>query len=176
MNIEQIINFSCPRWDELPSQGLFNREVVSYINQILEPIVDKDQELTETMVQNYSKWQMIPKIKGRKYERIQIAYLLVITIYKQILNIKQVYEGVDNLLSRMDTKEAYDAFAQSLENAIRSIFMPVIDGRSYEITDLNIKRDDIGVVAIAYAFSLKLFSSVLIDQKGLSKLTDYKKD
>lgn len=171
MSFEKIYNFRCPRWEDLPDRPIFNKNVVVFINNALEPILDSEHKLTTTMIQNYSKWKFIPKITGRKYERIHIAYLIVICIYKQILNIKEVNEGVRLMLNRMDPQEAYDSFAEYLERAIHRTFSNV-EADGYEFKGFTSNTDIVGTKLIAHSFALKLLGETVIKNGGYENLGD----
>jgi len=169
MNIKNIYSFRCPRWEELPKEPKFNKEVVAYINETFEPILEKEYYLTTTMVQNYIKWGILPNPKGRKYDRFQIACLIVITIYKQVLNIDYVKKGVDLLLKRMDKEAAFNCFAESLEVSIKREFAYLIkdkvDSRQEKIND-----DYIGLLAVSSAFVLKLLANIVIASQGVGNI------
>lgn len=88
MDIKNIYNFHCPRWDEIPEEDMFNKEVVSFINSSLSDILNEEDYLTTTMVQNYLKWEIIDRPLGRKYNRSHVAKLIVITILNKFLVLK----------------------------------------------------------------------------------------
>lgn len=169
MNIKRIYSFRCPRWDELPEEPKFNKEVVAYINETFEPILEKEHYLTTTMVQNYIKWGILPNPKGRKYDRFQIACLIVITIYKQVLNIDYVKKGVDLLLKRMDREAAYNCFANSIELSIKREFGYLMKDK-VQLKEEKLNDEYIGLLAVSSAFVLKLLANIVISSQGIENI------
>lgn len=165
-NIEKILKFKCPRWDELPEGPLFNKEVVNYINEIFDPLMLEEKAITTTMVQNYIKWGFIPKPEGRKYDKTQIAYLVVISIYKQVLNIKDVRRGVDLQLDLMDRKSAYNNFANALDMALNRTFKSIVEENRFKLGEFENTPKTAGIDVIAHAFSLKLLGTLIIINDG----------
>ena len=168
--LEAIYNFHCPRWDELPGERIFNQEVVDYICKVLEPISFDEVPITTTMVQNYVKLEYMPKSPGRKYNRTQIAYLIVISIYKRVLNIKDVRKGVDLQLNLMDIKAAYNIFAQGLEDGIRRNFKSTIESNEFKLCEFVGVPESAGIDIIAHAFALRLLGTILIESNGYKGL------
>lgn len=172
MRFQKIINFHCPRWDELPSEPLFNRDLVAYVNRILNNILFDNDYLTQTMVQNYSKWGVIPKIHGRKYERQHVAYLIIITIYKQVLSLDDLKEGLRLQLNLMTLEEAYDSFAYILEQALKTVFQGVFTQAPLAIDSQIIIKDAEGVSLIANTYAQKLLGSMIIQSGGYQKMKE----
>ena len=168
--IKEIYSFKCPRWNELPEEPLFNQEAVEYINSVLEPLMVDEKAITTTMVQNYVKHGYLPKSYGRKYDRTQIAYLIVISIYKQVLNIKEVRKGLDLQLSLMDYEKAYNTFARSLNKALRRTFKPLVLTGEFHLDEFKSSKKSAGVDMIANSFSLKLLGTILIQNDGFQGL------
>ena len=56
---EDIINFHCPRWNELPDIELYMDQVVSIIEKNFSCFVgDKNKIVTSTMINNYVKQRL----------------------------------------------------------------------------------------------------------------------
>ncbi len=172
MNIQEIVAFHCPRWDELPSEPMFNRELVSYVNETLACILLNDEGLTQTMVQNYSKWGVIPKITGRKYEREHVAYLIIITIYKQVLSLEDLKEGLKLQLKLMPFEQGYDYFARMLEEALLNVFTSVHPDQPLIIKKQHIQSQVEGVSLIANTYAQKLLGSHIIQSGGYGKIKE----
>lgn len=168
----EIYNFHCPRWKELPDQTLFNQEVVNYIAKNLKPIMFEEFPITKTMVQNYTKLGFLPKPEGRKYNRTQIAYLIVIAVYKQVLNISEVKRGVELQLDFMRINRAYDTFAQTVEDALKNVFGYMVEKGEKYIGGFKVDERKLGVELIANAFALKLLGTMILQQRGFKNLEE----
>ncbi len=167
---QDIYNFRCPRWSELPNQPILSSAVVSYICETLAPIMNGEVAITKTMIQNYSKWGYLPKCNGRKYNREQIALLIVISVYKNIIDIKDIKDGVDLQLKIMTIEEAYACFAEALEIALNHTFYPVVKQASKIDYNVAAPADQLAITLLANAFALKLLSSIIIKESGYKNL------
>ena len=79
---ESILNFKLPHYNELPSMGLFLEQTVKYINNCLAPL--EEFKITSAMISNYVKMDIISNPDHKTYSKEQIAYLIYITIFKNI--------------------------------------------------------------------------------------------
>lgn len=166
--LKEFLAFTCPMWDELPEIPLFNHEVVDYINQTLSPIILEENPITPTMIQNYSKWGVIPKLRGRKYDRRQISCLIIISVYKQVINISDIKEGIKLQLKLGSLEEGYNIFASSLNSSIRRIFKAVLEEEKILLDGYQVEKGREGVEAIMYAFTLKLLGTSIIRSGGFA--------
>ncbi len=114
------------------------------------------------MIQNYSKWGYIPRPTGRKYNREQIAHLIVISVFKQLFDISNIKKGVD--LQLMANQQAYNNFADLLENALQTTFSPVINGETHIVNRIDISESQIGIALYANTFALKLLGLLIIEE------------
>lgn len=167
--IKNILSFHCPAWDELPEKPMFNQEVVDYVQSVLDPLMEGKVALTPTMIQNYSKWGAIPKIPGRKYGKEQIAILLTIAIYKQVLPIDQVREGVELQVKNVSIDKSFDIFSETMNTAIQRIFKNA-GQKLYELESVKFLPNTEGIQAVSYAFAAKLLATLIIDLGGYKKL------
>ncbi len=168
--IEAIKNFKCPRWNDLPVQPMFNSQLVTYLNEMLEPIMYDVQPMTPTMIQNYSKWGILPKISGRKYGKTQIAVLIAVAVYKQVLNIDEVKKGIDLQMNHESLAESYDTFAEALDKALDKVFCSVGEDEIFNLSQTSFPQNTEGVNVVATAFALKLLAKLIIDGNGYQSL------
>lgn len=168
--MKKIDQFKCPRWNDLPTNGIRSSEVIGYVENILNPISLEDPILTATMIQNYRRWGLLSKKEGRLYYKEDIAKILVICVYKQILTIEEVKKGIKLSLQQLSVEESYDTFAETLETCIKSISDFVKNKKDLNIYDLNIEGNKAGLSVIAYAYAMKLLGSTIIQADGLKNL------
>ena len=94
----EVMGFHMPRYEELPRMDLYLEQVIEEVVYILQPIFGDNQEetwITRTMVGNYVKQGIIPRPKGKKYTKEHIAYLLYISIAKQVLSMGEIKHLVE---------------------------------------------------------------------------------
>ena len=88
---DTLQDFHLPRWEELPNFDLYLDQVITLIEGYLQHLFDEENDtiLTSAMINNYVKLKLIPKAEKKRYNRVHIAYLIAITILKQVLTISR---------------------------------------------------------------------------------------
>ena len=107
-----------PRWEELPKLELYADQVLMLINPFCEQFHVKP--LTKAMINNYVKLGLIPPPQKKRYQRLHIAYLFVITFLKEGFDIALIKDGILKETKRLGLKEAYNGFIEALEGALCS--------------------------------------------------------
>ena len=119
-----IRSFHMPRYRDLPSVQLYREQVISYVEQVLSPL-DAAVEgpwLTQSMVNNYVKSGLVGAPHKKLYGTDQIARLIVICIFKQVLSINAVSSLFRIQRMTYDIDVAYDYVATELEAALAASF------------------------------------------------------
>lgn len=123
--MQELQHYHLPRWEELPDIELYMDQIITLIERYLFPLVtqaedDKNKVITAAMINNYVKLGIMPKPYKKRYERIHLAHLIVITVLKQVILIPEVKQGIylQSIISG-NIETAYDLFCDELEGAIR---------------------------------------------------------
>lgn len=75
-------------WEDLPDLGLYMDQVVTYLERQFWPLFgDARRVITPSMVNNYVKSGLVARPTGKKYERAQIAQLIILCALKQVLSL-----------------------------------------------------------------------------------------
>ena len=128
---EKVQAFSLPKYNELPTIGLYLDQVTQYINNYVVPV--GCPEITASMISNYVKQNIIPAPVIKQYPRETIAYLIAISICKSALSIESMGKMFAKQRQIYDVQTAYDYFCCELENVL------------YYISGLKEELDTIGV-------------------------------
>ena len=132
---ESIRAFRLPRYEEIPTVGLYLEQVTKYIGEYLDPI--QEDALTSSMISNYVKKHLIENPVKKQYSRDQIAYLIFIAVAKNVLSLDALMNFIDLQKRTYAAQRAYDYFCQQFENLLRFTF---------EVTDtVDLDFDDSGV-------------------------------
>ncbi len=164
--MEQVRQYRLPRWEELPDIELYMDQVITLIERYLTPLVGQNDNkiITAAMINNYVKLDIMPKPFKKRYERVHLAHLIVITILKQILLIPDVKEGIF-LQSKLCTiPEAYNIFCEEQERTLRIMAdqyrhaylgepMPPIE---------SVELDHMGMHMACMSFAGKVFAEQII--------------
>lgn len=117
----QLEQIHLPRWSELPQLDLYMDQVVTLIERYLSLFfIDKQEKmLTKSMVNNYVKLQLIPAPVKKQYSKRHVAFLIAITVLKQVVTIREVKDGINNLARVLGEKRAYNFFCEEVEAAVQ---------------------------------------------------------
>ena len=112
--------FALPRYDQLPTMGLYLDQTVQYVNSHFRTFAG--MELTGSMVSNYVKKGLFTHPVRKKYMRDQIAYLMYIVAVKNVLSMENI-QMLFAIQQEISTAErAYNTFCAELESAIGQVF------------------------------------------------------
>lgn len=153
---DDLVQYHCPRWNELPEIELYIDQVVTIIQSNLKIFVkDEENIITPSMINNYVKQQIIEAPEKKKYKRTHLAHLFVICIFKRLMSISDIADAITQIKKVYSVEEAYNLFCDELENALKA----TINGEL--ITYAQAKNREIARLrAIAIAYS----NSVLADR------------
>lgn len=122
---EQVENFHCPRWEELPTLPLYMDQVLMILEEALQLFLEqsekgKDRVVTPTMINNYVKQKLISPPEKKKYHREHIALLIMVSILKKALSMAEITGVITLMIEDGGIQSAYDLFCDKLERALRS--------------------------------------------------------
>ena len=71
-----ILEFSLPRFNELPKVPLYKDQVITYLDNLSKVLNIKNTEkvLTPTMINSYVKQKIVSPPKDKKYNEKHLAY------------------------------------------------------------------------------------------------------
>ena len=114
---EELINYHCPRWNELPEIELYIDQVICVLQSNLS-IFSKEENspvITPNMINNYVKQEVLKPPVKKKYNKTHLAYLFVICILKR--SMQKTYS----------VEDGYNVFCEELEKALKNAFNPEIE-------------------------------------------------
>lgn len=126
-NFEDIV---FPHWDDLPNFDLYMDQVVAYINQVLAPL--EMPTVTSTMINNYVKKKMILAPVKKKYQTLQVADILIISLLKPIFSLDQIRAAIDQITIDNYPKKAYNSFVDTLLGFFKNPTNQPLEGASLE--------------------------------------------
>ena len=117
-NFNRLLNYRLPAWEDLPSD-IQSRQFQRFVQHELGWLFPDEPLLTGYMLQNYLKWDILPPVEGRKYNREHVAWCLVISLLKQVLSLDQVKLGILMQYRLMPIKDSYEVFREVFRGAAR---------------------------------------------------------
>lgn len=118
--IEKISNMRPAEWESMPDIQLYMDQVLLYMER--QHIgLSVGEELTSAMVNNYIKKGLLPRAKGKRYEKEHIAYLTMICMFKQILSVPETDNLLKLLLENADTEDVYARYRLELDEKLKEM-------------------------------------------------------
>ena len=157
-------DFSLPRWEQIPTLGLYMDQVVTVIEQVLSPLIGFEGEacITPSMINNYVKLGMVQKPDKKKYSRDHIASLIVITILKQSTAIGDIRLGIDTALKNGDKKICYDSFCDYVEKAVRIVAQSVVSTDDMVSLQFSFNPEHTMITAAVCSFATKIITAKML--------------
>ena len=105
-----------PEWEQLPDFGLYMDQVQTLLAQYLSflPQDSDEQVITTSAINNYVRTGIMPPPNRKKYERIHIAYLIMICSLKQSLSMSEIQKIIPSGLSEDEIRSAYTDFCPAV--------------------------------------------------------------
>ena len=88
--MEKVDQLTYVRPEEIPSLDLYMDQVLTFINERMVHLIrspKEDKILTKTMINNYTKSELLPASHKKKYSKDHILLLLLIYYFKGVLSI-----------------------------------------------------------------------------------------
>ncbi len=164
---ESVSNFRLPRWEQIPTLGLYMDQVVTVIEDMLMPLIGINGEaiITPSMINNYVKLGMVKKPDKKKYSREHIASLIVFTILKQAASIGDIRLGIDTVLTTNEKDVCYDSFCDYVERSVKIVAQSVLSsGQDGEDTQIHFSynANHTMITMAVCSFATKIFTSKML--------------
>lgn len=168
---KHISAFSLPAWEDIPDFGLYMDQIITLMTQYLDylpPDVKDKQLITSASVNNYVRMKIMPEPVGKKYYREHIAYLIIICILKQSLNISYIQKLVPYGITKEELRSVYTSFAIKHKvtssffiEQVRAAAAPILNN---DLSQENSVEDLISSCAVAAGLSQLLAEKLLLLQ------------
>ena len=159
--IKEILEFHLPRFNELPDIDLYMDQVLNIIENSLIIFSSENDEniITKSMINNYVKQNVIEKPFKKRYKKLHVAYLIIISILKKVLSISEISKIINN--QDYEVEEFYNMFCNELEYSLKSTFLNESKDEQTKLIDDNIHNKIL--VAATRAFANKVYVQKLIE-------------
>ena len=111
----QMEAFRLPDWESLPELELYMDQVVLLMTRYLAfpPQTEEDEKvITASIVNNYVRMKIMPPPVKKRYNRVHLAYLLMICTLKQSLSIASIQRLMPVGLEEEEVRRRYTRFVQ----------------------------------------------------------------
>lgn len=131
-------------WQLIPDIDLYMDQVIAYMKRQHIGLEDDDETLTSAMINNYTKSGLLPRAKGKKYNREHIEYLTSICLLKQILSVNETGILLNEQIKHKSIDEFYNAYKEVIDREYTN---------TAECLTKTDKRSEISQMAVELAVS-----------------------
>lgn len=161
--------FKLPRYDDLPEIPLYREQVISYIEGVFEPLscCVEGPWITPSMVNNYVKAGLVPPPVKKLYGKDQLALLVAICIFKQVLSMSAIEHlfKIQRITYRNDI--AYNYTVTEVTNSLSAAFTSTFE--TSEDSAKLVTRESLLVRSAAIAFASRCYLMAYLRYAGLDK-------
>lgn len=145
---------STPDWDMLPDLDLYMDQVITYLERQMRIFVqdEEDKLITPSMINNYVKHNLIPRPVQKKYSRDHLAYLLAISMLKQVLPITDISNIIKHQTDAMEMEAFYNRFRTIQDDTLHATAQRVEAEVMADAGEDPDARDALGMLAFKLAF------------------------
>ncbi len=109
-------------WKNIPDIDLYMDQVISYMQrQHLGLDLDGEETLTSAMINNYIKNGLLPRAKGKRYDREHIGYLTAICLLKQVLTVNETGVLLNKEMQNKKIEDFYEGYKQLIGDVYESV-------------------------------------------------------
>ena len=121
---EDILQFHCPRFEELPDLDLYMDQVLQVLDTHLYLFIEPGETrvMTKTMINNYVKHGIIYAPVKKKYTRYHLAYLIVVSFLKKVYSMQEISSLLQFQMISYPFERAYNYFCDELEQCLQATF------------------------------------------------------
>lgn len=183
-NLQQL-DFIQP--DEIPNIDLYMDQVTTFMDEHLaqEKRFEADKILTKTMINNYTKNQLLPPPTKKKYSKEHMLLLIFIYYFKNVLSISDIRTIFRPLTEMFTSNEEYEESGITLEAIYEEVFSyekEQVDSlikdviRKYKKADSafynKVEKEEDREFLVCFTFICILSFDVYIKKKMIEKMID----
>lgn len=151
-----------PRWEELPSIDLYKEQVLELLEVYLQPLGIRP--ITSSMINNYTKLNLIPAPIKKKYSRKHLAHIFIIALLKDVFEISEIVRGINLEKGLLGHDIAYNIFIQEIEDSVDCMLNKKTISAFIENSESDKERNIMHYAALSFA--IHQYTRNLINNKG----------
>ncbi len=157
-------SYKTESWNQFPAIDLYMDQVVTYLERLLNifgDTLDSGKTITSSMVNNYVKEGYLKRPVNKKYDRVHLISLYIMSMLKPVLPIPLIARSLDNFSSEDEYRNFYSELTSLQDEAFNSV--------SQKLLNLieHLDEDD-------YENSLRLFALQLSSEANAHRIASEK--
>lgn len=119
-----------PHFSDLPNLDLYMDQVIDEVNQYLAPITHTD--ITKAMINSYVKKGIVDRPTKKRYLRVHLAKILVVSLLKPILSLDTIDQAMKIALKLDAPDKAYDQFIDLFNQELTDVDIDDLSAKQYQ--------------------------------------------
>ncbi len=155
-----LSSYKTETWSNFPNIDLYMDQVVTYLERLLDifnDVDDKSKIITSSMVNNYVKEGYLKRPTNKKYDKVHLVTLYIMSMLKPILPIPLIA----NSLGNFENEQKYQLFFEQLTKLQDEAFNTVSNKLSSALQTIN--EDN-------YETALRLFALQLTSEANAHRI------
>jgi hypothetical protein len=179
--IQESPCFKSIELSEIPDIDLYMDQVTTFMENKLQEFkrTDEDKILTKTMINNYTKNQILPAPTKKKYSNKHIMLLILTYHLKQILSISDIHSLLSPISKKSDSKlnitipieTIYENFTE-IQSKEYSAFAENMTKKMSELQEQVDSQEKNSDVLILFSMIFSLIIQASLEKKFAEKLID----
>ncbi len=156
-----LSSFKTENWTSFPSIDLYMDQVITYLERLLYifgDVGDANKVITSSMVNNYVKEGYLKRPVNKKYDKVHLVTLYILSMLKPILPIPLIAKS----LSNFENEQKYEVFFEELTKLQDEAFNTVSTKLSLALEQINQEE---------YDTALRLFALQLTSEANAHRIT-----
>lgn len=153
-------SYKTETWSNFPSIDLYMDQVITYLERLLDIYNDENDKskiITSSMVNNYVKEGYLKRPTNKKYDKVHLVTLYIMSMLKPILPIPLIAKSLGNI----EDEQKYQTFFENLTRLQDQAFNDVSNKLSSALSHIN--EDD-------YESALSLFALQLTSEANAHRI------
>ncbi len=127
---KKLAGMTMPHFSDLPNLDLYMDQVIDEVNQYLAPITHTD--ITKAMINSYVKKGIVDCPTKKRYSRVHLAKILVVSLLKPILSLDTIDRAMKIALKLDAPDKVYDQFIDSFNQELTDVDIDDLSPRQYQ--------------------------------------------
>ena len=151
--LETLETLHLPRYEDLSDIPLYLDQILEYVNVVLGDLfMFEEVILTQSMINNYVKLKVMPAPIKKRYGKRHLAYIMVITLLKQMMSLNHISVGIEEMLVNYDIETSYNLFINYVEESMRFTLAEIYgDKHQYQEKEEGLMAIPLKAATLAFA-------------------------
>lgn len=127
---KQLAKMTMPHFNDLPNLDLYMDQVIDEVNQYFAPITHT--KITKAMINSYVKKGIVDRPVKKRYSRLHLAKILVVSLLKPILSLDTIDQAMKIALKLETPSRAYDQFIDLFNQELTDVDIDNLSAKQYQ--------------------------------------------